>query len=328
MKSGCKTIANFDPDYFKFYHEVVFLWSGKPKLEVIMESGSELLGSTYRRGKTVFLQGAPSDAMYIIESGSVEVSRSLDGVAFIDAIYGKGDFFGEMSLLQNDVRSTTAIAICDTLLTKLNRDNFIERLKQDPFMSFNLLKKLIQRIHRVHDMYRTRWQNSPEFRANRTAYTRNALACPKDAATQACQGIIEEVWRFSKILFNRCAADNMTYYRYRFETGEAVFRKGEAGNTMFLVLSGAVGISDGDLSDENLLDTIGPGDFFGEMALIANIPRSATVTALEATELIAIDKQRFMASIHSNPELAIAVIHTLVARLTYINKVTADPTCR
>ena len=120
----------------------------------------------------------------------------------------------------------------------------------------------------------------------------------------------------------------MTYYRYRFEAGEVVFRKGGAGNTMFLVISGAVGVSDGDLSDENLLDTIGPGDFFGEMALIANIPRSATVTALETTELIAIDKQRFMASIQSNPELAIAIINTLVARLTYINKVITAPGCR
>jgi len=292
-----------------------------------MENGSGLFGSTYQRGETVFRQGDAGDAMYIIQSGSVEVSESKNGTAFIVAIYGKGDFFGEMSLLQNDVRSTTAIAICDTLLTKLTKANFLQRLRQDPFMSFNLLKKLIQRIHRVHDMYRTRWQESPEFRAHRTAYTRSALACPKAVATQACQDILDEVWRFSEILFHRCSADNMTYYRYRFETGEVVFRKGETGNAMFLVLRGSVGISDGDLADENLLDTIGPGDFFGEMTLIANIPRSATVTALEATELIAIDKKRFMASIQSNPELAIAIINTLISRLTYINKVIADPVC-
>ena len=112
-----------------------------------MENGSELFGSTYQRGETVFRQGDPGDTMYIIQSGSVEVSESKNGTAFIVAIYGKGDFFGEMSLLQNDVRSTTAIAICDTLLTKLTKANFLQRLRQDPFMSFNLLKKLIQRVY-------------------------------------------------------------------------------------------------------------------------------------------------------------------------------------
>jgi len=106
-----------------------------------------------------------------------------------------------------------------------------------------------------------------------------------------------------------------------------VFRKGDTGNAMFLVLSGTVGISDQDIADETLIDTIGPGDFFGEMALIANTPRSATIAALEAAELIAIDKTRFLVSIHENPELAIAVINTRMARLAYLNKVMADSTC-
>ena len=293
-----------------------------------MQPSTKLNGTIYRRGEIIFRQGATGDCMYVVQSGSVEISESKDGLEFSVAIYGKGDFFGEMSLLQNDVRSTTATAISDTLVTCLTRDNFIDRLKQDPYMSFALLKKVIQRMHRAHGQYRLKWQESPEFRINRTAYTRSALACPQAVASQACQGILEEVQKFSQILFHQCSADNRTYYRYRFEPGEIVFHKNESGNTMFLVLQGAVGISEGELADGNLIDTIGRGDFFGEMALIANIPRSATVTALEATELIAIDKKRFIASMQSNPALAIAVIHTLIARLNYINAIIAEPACR
>ena len=265
--------------------------------------------------------------MYVVQSGSVEVSECKDGQEFIIAIHGKGDFFGELALLQNQVRSTSAAALSDTLLIKLTKDTLIDRLKRDAYMAFNFLKKLIQGIHRAHGQYQMKWREDPVFRVNRMAYTRNALEFPKAAAMDACEHALDEVSRFSNDLFMACSQANMTYYRYRFEPGGIVFRKGDTGNAMFLVLSGTVGISDQNIADETLIDTIGPGDFFGEMALIANTPRSATVSALEAAELIAIDKTRFIASIHENPELAIALINALMARLSYLKKVMADPTC-
>ena len=292
-----------------------------------MQPRDGLIGSTYSPGETIFRQGEVCDCMYVVQSGSVEVSECKDGQEFIIAIHGKGDFFGELALLQNQVRSTTAAALSDTLLIKLTKDTLIDRLKRDAYMAFNFLKKLIQGIHRAHGQYQMKWREDPVFRVNRMAYTRNALEFPKAAAMDACEHALDEVSRFSNDLFLACSQANMTYYRYRFEPGGIVFRKGDTGNAMFLVLSGTVGISDQNIADETLIDTIGPGDFFGEMALIANTPRSATVSALEAAELIAIDKTRFIASIHENPELAIALINTLMARLSYLKKVMADPTC-
>lgn len=292
-----------------------------------MERGVESLECKYRSGETVFRQGEPGHTMYILLSGSVEVSQRKDGREFMIAIHGKGDFFGEMALLRNDVRATTATAISCTRLMPLTKEIVIDRLKRDPYMSFNLLRKLIQRIQRTHDQYRKKWKEDPSFRDTNVARTRNALAFPEASITDACRQNLDEVRRFTKNLFRACSAGSMTYYRYDFEPGGTVFRKGDRGNNMFLVLSGIVGISDGEIEDKKWISTIGPGDFFGEMALISNIPRSATVTALEATELIAIDKQRFIESIQNQPELAIAVINALIARLAYLEKVIADPDC-
>lgn len=292
-----------------------------------MERGDEFFGCEYRSGETVFRQGDPGHTMYIIQAGSVEVSQRKDGREFMIAIRGKGDFFGEMALLQNDMRSTTATAISRTRLIPLTKDIVTDLLKRDPYMSFNLLRKLIQRIQRAHDRYRKKWREESAFRDTSVAYTRNALAFPVAATTDECRETLDEVTRFTENLFIACSAADMTYYRYDVEPGGIVFRKGDRGNNMFLVLSGTVGVSDGEIEDKKLIDTIGPGDFFGEMALIANIPRSATVTALEVTELIAIDKQRFIDSIQNKPELAIAVINALIARLAYLEKVIADPDC-
>lgn len=292
-----------------------------------MQPNADRIESFYRRGETIFRQGEAGGCMYIVQSGSIEVSTCKDGQEFMIALHAKGDFFGEMEILQNQMRSTTATALSDALLVKLTKETLIDRLKSDANMAFNLLKKLIQRIHQAHGLYQMKWREDPAFRDNRIAYTQNALSFPKAAATKACADILEEVGHFSEELFRACSRANMTYYRYCFEPGGIVFRKGDAGNAMFLVLSGTVGISDRDVADDTLIDTIGPGDFFGEMALIANTPRSATVKALEPAELIAIDKKRFLASIHENPALAIALINTFVSRLAYLSKVTADPVC-
>lgn len=292
-----------------------------------MQPKNGLNHSIYSRGETIFREGEASDCMYVIQAGSVEISGCKEGQEFIISIHGKGDFFGEVALLQNQVRSTTATAISDVMLIKLTKETLLDRLKRDADMAFNLLKKLIQRIHRYHGQYQMKWREDPAFRAKRMAYSSNALEFPKAAATDKCGHSLDEVRRFSKELFLACSQDNMTYYRYRFEPGATVFRKGDTGSSMFLVLSGTVGVSDQDMADGTLIDTMGPGDFFGEMALIANTPRSATVCALEAAELVAIDKPRFRISIHKNPELAIAVINTLMARLAYLDRVMADPPC-
>lgn len=292
-----------------------------------MERNDELFGCDYQSGETVFRQGDPGHTMYIIQSGSVEVSQHKDGLESIIAIRGKGDFFGELALLKEGMRSTTATAISRTRLIPLTKDIVIDRLKRDPYMSFNLLRKLIQRIQRAHDRYRKKWREDAASRDTSVAHPRNALAFPQAAATDEGRETLDEVRRFTENLFIACSTANMTYYRYHVKPGGTVFRKGDSGNNMFLVLSGTVGVSDGEIEDKKLIDTIGPGDFFGEMALIANIPRSATITALESTELIAIDKLRFLESIHNKPELAIAVINALIARLAYLEKVIADPDC-
>ena len=292
-----------------------------------MQPKDGLRGSTYSRGETIFRQGEACDCMYIVQAGSVEVCGCKDGQEFIIAIHGNGDFFGEVALLQNQVRSTNATAISDVTLIKLTKETLMDSLRGDAQMAFNLLKKLLQRIHRYHGQYQMKWREDPEFRVKRMAYSRNALEFPKDAATDKCGNALDDVRRFSEELFLVCSQDNMTYYRYRLEPGGVVFRKGDPGNSMFLVLSGTLGVSDQDIADGTLIDTIGPGDFFGEMALIANTPRSATVSALEVVELVAIDKPRFLSSIYENSKLAIAVVNTLIARLAYLDKVMADPPC-
>ena len=64
-----------------------------------------------------------------------------------------------------------------------------------------------------------------------------------------------------------------------------------------------------------VLNTLGPGEFFGEMALFEGFPRSATVRVLENTECLAMTRWDFRAELTSHAEIAVAVLETVVHRL-------------
>ena len=70
------------------------------------------------------------------------------------------------------------------------------------------------------------------------------------------------------------------------------------------------------------LATLGPGDFFGEMALFEGFPRNATVRATEDTECLAMTRWDFTAEMKNHPEIAVGMIPVLVRRLATWNRTT------
>ncbi|MBI2912408.1 MAG: cyclic nucleotide-binding domain-containing protein, partial [Chloroflexi bacterium] len=70
-----------------------------------------------------------------------------------------------------------------------------------------------------------------------------------------------------------------------------------------------------DSSNPQVLNTLGPGDFFGEMALFEGYPRNATVRALEDTECLAMTRWDFTAELRTHPEISVGMIPVLVRRL-------------
>ena len=106
----------------------------------------------------------------------------------------------------------------------------------------------------------------------------------------------------------------------RFKAGETIISEGDVGDTAFLVVSGSVGISVGQGTDTKSVGTLAAGDVFGEMSLIDPGPRSATVTALTATECLVTEYDEFVGSAQSDPALAAEFMKTLVRRLRGMNQ--------
>ena len=97
--------------------------------------------------------------------------------------------------------------------------------------------------------------------------------------------------------------------------GDFLFREGEKGEKMYVLLEGEVDIFLGDF----VLETAVPGALLGEMALIDGEPRSATAMAITDVELVPVSEKQFLFLVSQTPYFALKVMRTLARRLRAMN---------
>lgn len=103
--------------------------------------------------------------------------------------------------------------------------------------------------------------------------------------------------------------------------GATIAAKGEPGNSLFAVVSGTVKISSSSPDGRNaILNIIGPGEIFGEIAVLDGAPRTADATANTNCELYIIDRRDFLPFVRSQPALAMKFIELLCARLRWTSQ--------
>jgi len=108
--------------------------------------------------------------------------------------------------------------------------------------------------------------------------------------------------------------------RRRFPKDTVVFFENEEGDTFFMIVDGRIKVTIlGDDGREIILSVLGPGDFFGEMALLDNEPRSATTIAVEETELLTLQRVDFQSVLTDNRSITSALIKVLTSRLRRAN---------
>lgn len=102
----------------------------------------------------------------------------------------------------------------------------------------------------------------------------------------------------------------------RFETDEKIFVQDDESTSMYVVRSGRVGI----ISNGAVLETVGPNETFGEVALLDGSPRSATAIAREPTEVAVIDERAFLYLVQQNPAFALDLMRRFAKRLRRMNE--------
>lgn len=104
------------------------------------------------------------------------------------------------------------------------------------------------------------------------------------------------------------------------EPGEVLFREGEAGELMYVLQSGSVRITKSVKGEEKTLAILGPGEFFGEMAILNAKPRTATAVVEKPSKVLVLGARTFEQMVVSNAEIAVRLIKKLARRLDSANE--------
>jgi F420-non-reducing hydrogenase small subunit len=288
-----------------------------------MENSAELLGTRYESGEVIFRQGDVGDAMFIIQSGAVEVSKTHEGREMSVSVLEKGDFFGEMALFQAERRTATIIAIRPTRLLSLTRAALLEKTRRDPGVAFHFLKQLILKIQNRDRQLRQLVSNDDEILSAAMAAP---AALPADTVTErlpaphpaesAAPAVsiheLAEIWGV--------AQDGQW-----FEPGQIVFNEGDPGDALYIVLSGAVEISQGIGAEKYVQRRVRAGEIFGDWAIITDAPRFSSAAAIERTQLLPIARTVFLDQMQARPELALYIIQDLCLSLQQISQAIVNP---
>lgn len=131
--------------------------------------------------------------------------------------------------------------------------------------------------------------------------------------------------RFTDALNDELRALGRTGHVRRFRANEVIFSAGDVGDGFYLLEVGRVQISAVVGNGESrLLASIGPGDFFGEMAVLDDAPRSATAKAEIETEAFFLGREEFLRLLERRPQFALNLIREFSARMRALNQKYAD----
>jgi len=111
-----------------------------------------VVSQKFNRDETVVLEGDDSvQALYLIASGSVQVYMTgVDGRETILSFLERGDFFGEMSLIDGEPRSASVRTVTDAQMLIIHRESFLQLIRQSPEIAMGLLSELSKRLRKAN----------------------------------------------------------------------------------------------------------------------------------------------------------------------------------
>ena len=138
----------------------------------------------YPSSRAVLMEDAWGNAVYFVEAGWVKVRRHV-GEEFVTlAVLGKGDFFGEMAILDESPRSTDVVAMSPVKLLSISAQRFIQTLFKDPQLHHRMLQLMVQRLRQTNFRFQLRNQPPAVKLANTLAFLSESYGKNTESGTE------------------------------------------------------------------------------------------------------------------------------------------------
>jgi CRP-like cAMP-binding protein len=237
-------------------------------------------------GEHILNEGEPTADAYLVESGSVRIQRRTPYGSFTLATLSPGQMFGETSFVDGNSRSGDALAVTDSELLALNAQVLAGAMANDQRLSVALYwtfwKSLSSKLRQTNEQLTGFFSKS----GTPVIAPEPAVAAVADDfhVDLASKRKLFQEQKLSSLEINFLASLSR---EKKFSPHQQIFREGEPGDEMYVLLEGRVMISKFiPGAGEEALAFLERGDYFGEMALIDNQQRSADATASDSGAVV------------------------------------------
>lgn len=241
------------------------------------------------QGQPFFTEGQTSDRMYLLLEGEASLIRGTKPIDIVKA----GEIFGEMAAITLQPRSASAIARSACKAIALDAKQFLQAIQTTPEFALMLMSILINRL-RLRVAMRGMTRSLPEWHGRNESKV------------------------FDKKLMDELAGA-LARPPQSYPLNTVIMREGETGGFMYVVLQGRVAIS----IQSTVVERIGPGGVFGEMALLDQSKRAASALTETPSVLLSINRNDFLGLVRSKPAFAVSLLKAVAERLR--NMTSAPP---
>lgn len=307
----------------------------------------------YTKGSIIYFEGDHEDRIFIMQSGAVLLS-GIDiesGLPYAEQVKS-GEFFGVKSALGHFAREETATALVPTVAVALSVQEFENLFSNNKALIMKMLRVFSNQLRQIHkktesilnniaedqqsgmlavaksfyddEQYRSacdvylkflkRYPNTTKKEEVARLYADAKLRKEKLAIHN--RGMIQDDSDDSSStslkLFNLPAFER---FAKTYEPGEVIISEYEPGDCFYLIQSGRVQLVKCVNGTKKNLDILKPGEFFGEMAILDNSPRSATCMAAGNVKCLEFNKENFEVLITGNPQIALILLKLFCKRI-------------
>ncbi len=132
--------------------------------------------------------------------------------------------------------------------------------------------------------------------------------------------LLRRVPLFANIETSRLKLLAFTSERLAFDAGAVLFREGDRGDSAYLILGGKVDVAVNSPKGDVVVAHLGANNIVGEMALLCEMPRTATIIAAEPLDTLRIKKDQFLQMLRDIPQMPLEIMRELAVRLNNVNK--------
>ena len=223
------------------------------------------------------------DKMYLLLDGDVDLVARKKVIGTVK----KGQIFGEMASITHAPRSASAVAKTPCRVIALDDKQFRAGLQKKPAFALMLMSIMIGRL-------------------------RDTIARLAEQTTLRGDAVVKESVVFDPARLAELAEGLGRDEPVFFDRGKTIVQEGQTGLRMYAVMEGHVAVS---ITGGGVVERLGPGGVFGELALLEQTPRLASAVAETDCQLLPINRTAFLLLVKTSPEFAESLLGSLAERL-------------